>query len=153
MANKTLTEAFTATRDNLTALTRVALSDMTEVLAYVDVIPNAYPLTQFYFGQGRYARESNSTQLFTFPMEMDVIVAEFKQGYDGQAQQMAQFTYLPTLVQYLYEHSSLIYNGVSVPLLDIVNSNIESFGVQVRDNRLIIVLNWSLIYRTSFVKC
>lgn len=153
MPNPTLQDAFTKTRDNLTALTRLALSDMTEVLAYVDVIPNAYPLTEFYFGRGRFQTTSASTQDFTFAMEMDVTVAEFKQGYDGQAQQMAQFTYLPQLIQYLYQHSSLKYNTVTVPFLDIINSQMDDFGVQVRDNRLVIVINWTLIYKTSFDSC
>lgn len=153
MSNPTLTDAFTLTRDNLTALTQAALPDMTEVLAYVDVIPNAYPLTQFYFGKVRYQRESSTTQTFSTSMEMDITVAEFKQGYDGQAQQMAQFTYLPTFLQYFYEHSSLTYNGVGIPFLDIINSGVQDAGVEVRNNRLMIVLNWTLIYRTGFVKC
>jgi len=153
MPNPTLKDAFTLVQTNLTALTRAALSDMTEVLAYVDVIPNAYPLTQFYMGRGRFQTTSASTQSFTFAMEMDVTVAEFRQSYDGQAQQMAQFSYLPQLIQYLYQHSSLMYNSVSVPFLDIINSQMDDFGIQVRENRLVIVINWTLIFMTSFDSC
>lgn len=155
MADQTLTTALQQCRDNLIVLSQRTLSDSVGTYSYIEVRPNAYPVIEFKVTGGNRTKTSSTQQVYNVNLYMKITCAEFKQGFDGQAQDLVEFTYLPTVLQYFEEHGelSIFPTNPTPPYLDTINSGINNFQALTQDNKIIIVLNWQLIFDTSFLRC
>jgi hypothetical protein len=155
MADQTLTTALQQCRDNLIVLSQRALSVSVGTYAYIESRPNAYPVIEFKVTGGNRTKTSTTQQTYNVNLYMKITCAEFKQGFEGQAQDLAEFTYLPTVLQYFEEHGELniLPANPTPPYLDIVNTGISNFQAVTQENKINIILNWLLVFNTSFLRC
>jgi hypothetical protein len=156
MADVTLEQILGITRDNLKAMAQIALPESVKTLPYVEVQGDTDPQSDFVVTGTNYRRQTEAMQLFTFNIRMRVTVDKVLAGFEGNRQELAYFVYLPRLLQYYAQHPSLAYrNNVGVivtapPGVDDENTAITSSGVDISTGKIIITLNWNILYRTSF---
>jgi len=155
MADATLTTALQACRDSLTQLGQLALLNSVGTYPYIVAAPNAYPRIEFKVTGGNRQKTSSTTQEYDVNLYMKITCAKFAQGFDGQAQDLAEFTYLPQVLQYFEEHAELRnpQTNIAPPYLDAINTGIANFQAMTQQNEIVIVLNWLLVFDTSFLRC
>ena len=158
MTDKTFKESLQTTRDNLTAMGQLCHAQIIKTTPYVGVEGNTLPIIDFVVSGMNYQRFVEGFQLFTINLRMRVIVDQFLAGFEGNRQQDAYFDYLPTVLQYFAQHPSLAYmdasnvRHASPPYIDDENTAITSAQVGVDNGRIVITLNWNILYRTSFAQ-
>lgn len=153
-----LAVAFSTTRDRLISLGNAAISNSVSALPYVVPQTTAYPHTDFFIQGVTRVLIATAQQQWTVNLRMVIHVAQFTQGYDGQAQIDAQWTVLPTALQYFEQHSGLKVTSAdaAIPYLDPINSAINSSSILINNlgeglgGEINLGLNWSLVYKTLF---
>jgi hypothetical protein len=154
MSQITLAIAMQTARDNLKVMGQEALVNSVGTYDYITVKPNAYPLIEFVVGQGQRTKISGTQQQFAIGIRMVITCAEFLQGFEGQAQDVAQFDYLPTVLQYFEVHGNLKTATLPRPAyLDAINSGVTGFQATALNNKIVLILNWNLIFITNFERC
>ena len=158
MALIPLSTSFATVRDRLAALGNLAVTNSVSTLPYIVPQTTAYPHTDFFVQGVSRQLLADAKQQWTLSVRMVIHVAQFNQGYDGQAQLDAQWTVLPTALQYFEEHSALktVASDSAIPWLDPINSAITNSTIQVANlgeglgGEINLLLNWSLVFKTSF---
>lgn len=156
MADKTFKDSLQTTRDNLAAMGQLCHSNIIKTTPYVEIEGNTLPIIDFVINGVSYQRLTEGFQQFTVNLRMRVIVDQFLAGFEGNRQQDAYFDYLPTVLQYFAQHPSLAYMNasnirVAAPAyIDDENTAITSSQCTVDNGRIVIVLNWGILFRTSF---
>lgn len=154
MTQATLAENFQAVRDNLVVMGQEAVPESMGTYPFVVKEGNTYPKIDFIVQSGSHQRTSNTTQSYTIALRMRIVCGTVAQGYDGQGQDLMQFTILPTVLQYFEQHPGIRTNALQAPpSLDRVNTAINSFSTGIEDKKLVITLNWNIVFRTNFLRC
>lgn len=152
MANPTLADAFQLTRDRLKTMSQAAVSTSAQTFDYVVPQTTIYPYCDFVVMRVSRSKLSSTQQRWVSSWREVIHVAQFLEGYDGQAQEFAQFTVLPTVLQYFETHGTFRTQASDtlVPLLDTANSAVDSSAVEIANNEIQVLLTWNLIFITNF---
>jgi hypothetical protein len=158
MAPISLATMFSTARDRLILLCNAAVTNSVSALPYIVPQTTAYPHTDFFIQGVNRSLIATAQQRWTVNLRVVIHVAQFTQGYDGQAQIDAQWVVLPTALQYFEQHSALKVNSTDagLPWFDPINSAINTSTIQISSlgesygGEINLILNWSLVLNTLF---
>jgi len=154
MANATFTDAMQQAVTNLEAIIRLSLPSVTGVYSYVVPESSTVPYAQFFITNSQYARQSDSQQAFNVNVRVKVIVDRVLAGYDGQSQNIGQWTYTPALLEGFQKYGGLNYpNGTPVPLLDTINTGAPTMTTAIEGHDFVLIFNWLWVFRTTIQRC
>lgn len=155
MPTATLKDGFQGVRDRLVTISQAAVSTSVATLDYAVPQLSIYPRIEFLVIRTTRQRISDTRQLFTSQWRMTVYCAQFQQGFDGQAQDDAQFNILPTMLEYFEKHSSMkaLATDSSPAYYDPVNSGIAAAAVQIVDKEIRIVIDWNIAFNIGIQRC